>query len=380
MDIHQQFPLDPGVMHLNHAGVAPWPRVTAEAIARFTQENLHLGSRHYLRWLDIEAQLRQRLARLINAESADEVALVKNTSEGLSIVAYGLPWRGAENVVIAREEFPSNRIVWESLTDRFGVEVRHVDLRGAPTPEDALIRHIDASTRLLSVSSVQYASGLRMDLARLGHYCAAHGVLFCVDAIQSIGAFPFDARAIHADFVVADGHKWMLAPEGLALFYCPERHLHRLQLNQYGWHMVAHPGDFERPEWQPAASARRFECGSPNSLGTHALHASLGLLLEVGMEHTAREITRHVDYLGRGLRGMGLELLSPSQPGRRAGILTFRHPQLDNQAVYRELQRLGVLCAFRGGGIRFSPHFYTPPQVLDGALSAVREALRTLGA
>jgi len=374
MDLDEQFPLDPGVLHLNHAGVGPWPRVAAAAVSRFTQENLHLGSRHYLRWLAIETQLRERLARLIHAESGDEIALLKNTSEGLSIIAYGLPWRAGDNVVLARDEFPSNRIVWESLSGRFGVEVRLVDLGDAATPEDALIGRMDASTRLLSVSSVQYATGLRMDLARLGRHCANRGILFCVDAIQSVGAFPFDVRALHADFVVADGHKWMLAPEGVALFYCPERHLDRLQLTQYGWHMVAHPGDFDRPGWEPAHSARRFECGSPNSLGIHALHASLGLLLEVGMEHTAREIARRVDYLSQGLEGMGLELLSPSQPGRRAGILTFRHPRLDNEAIYQALQRRGVLCALRGGGIRFSPHFYTPLRVLDGALKAVRQA------
>lgn len=375
MDLDNQFPLNPAILHLNHAGVAPWPRVTTEAIVRFSEENLHFGSRHYRRWLDIEAELRRRLAQLINAETSDEIALLKNTSEALSTIAYGLEWQAGDSVVIARDEFPSNRIVWESLEGRFGVQVRKADLNTATAPEDALIELTDNSTRLISVSSVQYATGLRMDLQRLGAHCADNGILFCLDAIQSIGALPFDVRAIQADFVVADGHKWMLAPEGVALFYCPARHLERLRLNQYGWHMVERQGDFDRPDWGPAPSARRFECGSPNSLGIHALHASVGLLLEVGMEETARRISERLTYLIDRLEEMGLEVISPRETERRAGIVTFRHPDLDNELIYHVLQNRGVLCAFRAGGVRFSPHFYTPRRTLDDALAALADTI-----
>jgi cysteine desulfurase/selenocysteine lyase len=216
---HPEFPQREDLIYLNHAAVSPWPLRTAETVKRFAEENVREGSRHYPEWLQVEQRLRERLARIINAQSADDIALLKNTSEALSVVAYGLDWRPGDNVVITNQEFPSNRIVWESL-QRFGVELRAADLSHGETAEDAMMALADERTRLVAVSSVQYGTGLRMDLPRLGGFCRAHRILFCVDAIQSVGALRFDVQAMQADFVAADGHKWMLGPEGLALFYC----------------------------------------------------------------------------------------------------------------------------------------------------------------
>ncbi len=242
--MHPEFPLASDIVHLNHAGVAPWPRRTIDAIAQFAQENMHYGSRHYERWLETEARLRDQLRWLINAQSSDDIALLKNTSEALSMVAYGIDWQPGDNVVTNLQELPSNRIVWESLRERFGIEVRLADLTTSEIPEDALLALVDDHTRLLSVSSVQYANGLRMDLSRIGKTCRAHGTLLCVDAIQSLGAGPFDLQGCKADFVMADGHKWMLGPEGVALFYCRPERREQLRLTQYGWHMVQHYNDY----------------------------------------------------------------------------------------------------------------------------------------
>ena len=176
------------------------------------------------------------LAQLIHAPRADDIALLKNTSEALSVVAHGLAWQAGDNVVISDQEFTSNRIVWESLKSQ-GVEIRRVKL-DFNQPEQLLIEQMDDRTRLLSISAVQYASGLRMDLHTLGQACKPKNIIFVVDAIQQIGGFQLDCQAIEADFVVSDGHKWMLGPEGLALVNCREQLLTRLKLNQYGWHMV----------------------------------------------------------------------------------------------------------------------------------------------
>lgn len=373
-----EFPLSEDIVHLNHAGVAPWPRRTVEAVTRFAHENMTVGSLYYPRWLAVEAALREALCRLINADSPQDIALLKSTSEALSVVAYGIPWHAGEHIVIPRGEFPSNRIPWESLQRRFGVTVRQVALSGAASPELALIGQLDAHTRLLAVSSVQYDTGLRLDLPRLGEACRERGILLCVDAIQSLGAIPFDVRAAQADFVVADGHKWMLGPEGVALFYCHPRHRETLRLQQFGWHMVRHAGDFERLDWEPAQDARRFECGSPNSLGVHALHASLGLLLERGLEEISRQIRGKIEYLADGLDQMGLEIITPADPRRRAGIITFRHPHKDHHKIHARLQERGLLCAHRAGGIRFSPHFYTPRRVLDRALELLSQTLESV--
>lgn len=366
--MHPEFPLEPGLIHLNHAAVGPWPRRTAEAVHRFAEANLRAGSRDYPAWTREETRLRGLLARLINAPSPEDIALLKNTSEALSVVAYGLDWVRGDNVVFPREEFPSNRLVWESLEPRFGVEARRVDLAGAVDPEAALIEAMDANTRLLSVSAVQYASGLRLDLERLGAACRKRDVLFCVDAIQQLGALPFDAQACHADFVAADGHKWMLGPEGLAVFYVRAGIRDWLKLNQFGWHMVEALGDYDRTDWEPAASARRFECGSPNMLAIHALAASLDLLLGTGLENIAESISGKISYLIDSLESKGFDILTPKAAARRAGILTFRRPGQDMAALHQRLMAAGVLCAHRGGGVRFSPHFYTPQADLDAAL------------
>ncbi len=369
MNLAAEFDLAPGLFYLNHAAVAPWPRRTAQAVARFAAENAREGARHYPRWLQVERRLRERLARLIGAQVPD-VALLKNTSEAISVVAFGFPWRAGDNLVLATEEFPSNRIAWQALA-RLGVQCRVAQLTGASDPEQSLLDLIDSRTRLLTVSSVQYGNGLRMDLERLGAACRARGVALCVDAIQSLGALAFDVDAVQADFVMADGHKWMLGPEGLALLWVRPEWRERLTLYQYGWHMTRQAGDFDATEWQPADDARRFECGSPNLLGAHGLEASLSLLEEYGLQGVQADLLERSAYLiERISAAAGLELLSDPRAERRSGIVTFRRRDLDNAQLHRRLTDAGVVCAQRGGGVRLSPHFYTPLPALEQALDA----------
>ncbi|HKQ30169.1 MAG TPA: aminotransferase class V-fold PLP-dependent enzyme [Burkholderiales bacterium] len=363
--LRDEFPVVENCIYLNHAAVGPWPKRSRDAAARFAAENVSEGARHYPRWLETERQLRGQLQALIRAPSPDDIALLKNTSEALSFVASGFPWRDGDNVVISDEEFPSNRIVWESLRGR-GIDVREVHLAGLDDPEQALIEAIDARTRLLSISSVQYASGLRLDLVRLGQACRERGLAFCVDAIQSVGALSIDVQAAHIDFLMADAHKWMLGPEGVALFYCRPEWRERLALSEYGWHMIEDAGNYSRRDWEPAKSARRFECGSPNMLGIHALSASLSLLQEIGIETVERRVLERARYLMSVLAECSsVEVLTPSAPNRHAGIVTFRMAGVDPQHLHRYLDQQNIVCAPRGGGIRFSPHFYVPLQQLE---------------
>lgn len=373
-DLASEFPLDPDLCYLNHAGVSPWPRRAQEAVARFAAENVQLGSERYLQWLEVEERLRERLARLIGAGSPRDIALAKNTSEALSVIACGLPWQAGDNIVGVAQEFPSNRMPWESLAER-GVTFRALDIHASETPELDLESLCDERTRLVAVSWIQYARGRRLDLAQLGAFCRNRGILLCVDAIQGLGALPFDLSETQADFVVADGHKWMLGPEGLALLYVRPALYGQLRLQQFGWHMVQHRGDFERIDWAPASDARRFECGSPNLLGAHALEASLSLLEEVGIARVRDELEARVCHLIERIDRAGLELLSPRDPELRAGIVTFRAPGADHAALYRALSERRVVCIPRGGGIRFSPHFYTPIQVLDRGMDIVCDLL-----
>lgn len=366
MDLASEFPLDEDLCYLNHAAVAPWPRRARDAVIAFATENAAQGARNYPRWMEKNNHLKSQIADLINAESADEIALVKNTSEGLSFVANGIDWAAGDEIVISDEEFPSNRVVWEALAPR-GVKVVKVPLRDeGRSPEQALIDACGPRTRLLAISAVQYASGLRMDLEALGHFTRDRGILFCVDAIQRIGAEPFDVQAIAADFAIADGHKWMLGPEGLGLFYIRRSRMDEVSISEYGWNMLADAGNYDAKTWAPAASARRYECGSPNVLGACALSESLALLQDFGMPEVSRNLIRNssqiIDFIDNS---EAYELLSPREPGRYLGITVGRRVDGDDDGLFAWLKARGVVCARRGGGIRFSPHFYTPQRTLD---------------
>ncbi|WP_268797226.1 aminotransferase class V-fold PLP-dependent enzyme [Pseudomonas huanghezhanensis] len=365
-----EFAQAPGLRYLNHAAVGPWPKRAADAVASFAQENVLLGARDYPEWMKVEQRLRERLMRLLNAPSTDDIALVKNTSEALSFVAFGLDWREGDQIVISDEEFPSNRVVWEALKPQ-GVEVIQVSM-ASEDPEQALLQACGPRTRLLSISAVQFATGIRLDLDRLGHGCKQRGVLFCVDAIQQLGALPFDVQASQCDFAMADGHKWMCGPEGLGVFYCRAALRPQLKLSEFGWHMLEHMGDYSRREWQPASSARRFECGSPNTLGAMALDASLSLLEEVGMQRVGEALAERVLWLEEGLSTIaGVRLHTARDPQRRAGILSFSIDSMPATQAWPLLMQQQVVCLPRGPGIRFSPHFYTHSQVIEESLQAV---------
>jgi selenocysteine lyase/cysteine desulfurase len=368
------FTLDPSMIYLNHAAVAPWPQQSIKEVIAFAQENGTWGSHNYPQWLEKEDSLRRLLAQLINAPSPEDIALLKSTSEGLSFIAYGLDWRAGDNIVSILQEFPSNRIVWESLHNQ-GVDLRLLDLTQSADPEQDLIALCDERTRLLSISSVQYASGRKMRLDVVGDFCHSEGILYLIDAIQSLGATPFDVERYRADVVVADGHKWMLGPEGLALFYCRQSLREHLKLNEYGWHMVEAVGEFDRFDWQPASSSRRFECGSPNMLGVQALHASLSLLINQGIESVANSIHKLTQCIIDHVDELDFQLLTPRAPEQRAGIVTFSLPEQDNKIIYQSLMNYNVMCAHRGGGIRFSPHYYITEAQISEAFRRLQELL-----
>lgn len=368
-----EFPLEPDLCYLNHAAVSPWPRRTAESVQRFAFENMTRGAQRYPGWMAVEQRLRERLAWLLNAPSPDDIALVKNTSEGLSFVAAGIDWAAGDRIIGIADDFPSNRVVWESLADQ-GVLFDSVDTNAAVDPEQALIEQITTDTRLMAVSSVHFATGVRLDLARLSAACRAAGVLLCVDAIQSLGAVEFDLQKVPADFVVADGHKWMLAPEGLGVFYVNPAIRDRLRLTQFGWAMRENPADYAPGSWEIARSARRFECGSPNMLGIHGLEASLSLLQEVGFERIENMLQANIDYLIELLSAIPrVQITTDLQRKRRSGILSFQVDGIHTDQLYQALMEQQVVCASRGGAIRFSPHFHTRREALEQAIGRLKD-------
>lgn len=373
--LRQQFPSRDHGLYFNHAAIAPWPVCAAESVCQFARENAQQGPAHYAQWIALEQSLRECLAELIGAASKQDIALLKNTTEGICTVAWGLDWQAGDNVVLPQGEFSSNRLPWLAQRER-GVEVREIDIRTAVSAESALIAAMDENTRLLAVSSVQWSDGFRLDLPALGTACHARGVLFFVDAIQQLGALRLDVSSCHISFLAADAHKWLLGPEGIAVFYSHEEARSQLRLQQQGWHMFDNPWGFGRQDWTPSAAARRFEAGSPNSLGQVAFKASLQLLLATGLEWIERRVQDNTALMLQHLQAMpGIRLLSHPEPMRRSGIVTFRPAETSAVLVQRALARHHVSCAVRDQAIRLSPHFYQGPEDIDEVFRIIRQVL-----
>ena len=373
-----EFPILRHGLYANHAAIAPWPLAAANAVRAFALENAETGAEKYAQWLRRENSLREHLARLVNAASPGDIALLKNTTEGICTVANGIDWKKGDNLVLPANEFPSNRLPWLALR-RLGVEVREVDIRATNEPEKALLERVDGRTRLLAVSAVQWTDGLRLRLKTLGPFCRNNGVLFFVDAIQQLGALQLDVQGCAIDFLAADGHKWLLSPEGIAVFYCREEVRGQLRLSQQGWHMVDDPYRFAREDWQPGITAGRFEAGSPNMLGQVAMHASLGVLHGVGMPHVEALIVANTRELFAGLAAIpGVRLLRPFDAERVSGIVSFMPPQTDLASFYQALKNRGLTSSIRDGGIRLSPHFYQAGKPLREMLDLIELTIKNL--
>jgi len=343
--------------YFNHAAITPWPECTTAAVKAFAEENGLHGPEHYKHWISRENDLRNNLARLLNASSSTDIALMKNTSEGISTVAFGLDWQAGDNLVLPCDEFSSNRLPWLAQADR-GVEIRQVDIRQAENAEAALCDAMDDRTRLLAVSAVQWTDGFRLDLQALGNFCQQHRVLFFVDAIQQLGALQLDVAAAHIDFLAADAHKWLLGPEGIAVFYSSAAARKQLRLLQMGWHMLENHWAFGS-DTAPTSTARRFEAGSPNSLGQVAMLSSLQLLQSVGMPQVEQKVLANTAFLLQGLQYIkGVEITSRQEPIRRSGIVSFRPAEQPVKKLYDQLQGSGFRCSLRNEAIRLSPHFY----------------------
>lgn len=368
-EIRTRFPVTRNWIYMNHAGIAPISQSVYRAMEGMLQDLTRNGMVNLPEWDEVCAQTRESAARLIGAD-ASEIAFVKNTSEGILMVANGLAWRQGDNVVIPDRGFPANVYPWLNLRS-LGVEVRRVPEVDGRIPLKDLLTAVDDRTRVLSVSSVEFASGFRHDLREIGRFCSARGVLFFVDVIQSLGVLSLDVTDAKIDFVSADAHKWLLGPEGIGLFYCSSRARQHLRVVNLGWANVVEPRDFLSYDTTLLPDAQRFECGTLNTVGIHGLRAALDLLHRVGIDSIEARVLSLTDQLCAGLEKKGYGVVSSRAPGDKSGIVSFRHSRIATDAVYRMLSDARVVCAVRGGHVRLSPHFYNTEEEIDRVLDAI---------
>ncbi|QEG42363.1 aminotransferase class V-fold PLP-dependent enzyme [Roseimaritima ulvae] len=374
-----QMPVCDSWAYFDHAAVAPLPGPTADRIHDFARQAATRGDVDWLQWSGEVEQLRASAAGWLGAQS-EEIAMIPNTSYGINIVAEGLDWQAGDNVVLPAGEFPSNLFPWLQQRDR-GIEVRIVGEEQDPPDLERIAGAIDARTRLVAASWVGYANGYRLDVDRLVDLAHRRGALVFLDAIQGLGVFPLDLARTRVDFMAADGHKWMLGPEGAGVAFVRHEHLSRLRCRTIGWNSVKNAHLFGGAEFNLRDSAARYEAGSANMVGLLAMHRSLKLFWDVIAEHGPEAIGERVlelvEQADAALSAAGAQTRLPAQAENRSGILSFTIPDVDPAAFRKQALQAGVVVSCRGGGVRASIHAYNNAADIEKLANEVRTAIRS---
>lgn len=368
--VRDSFPITLESAYFNVAATAPLCAPVVQAIERYTDGVAREGAGRYTEWCSVANATRELAARLLAVEM-DEIALIRNTSEGMNIVANGLRLGPGDSVLLVHGDFPANVHPWLRCRED-GAEVRFVrpDRMNRIDPEQ-IVSACDDTTRIVSVSWVSFSNGFRMDLAGLGRALRQRGILLFVDAIQGLGVLPVRNLREHADFVSADAHKWLLAPEGIGLFWVRREVLERLEMTFVSWLSMENPFENDRYEGPLLPDARRFEYATPNTIGIHALHAALKLILDVGLEAIEQHALRLTDRLAQGLEQRGYLVTSPRGEAERSGIIAFQKDGTSSRELCAILRDRGVVTAHRAGGVRASAHLYNDDADVDRLLEAL---------
>ena len=370
-ELRALFPITGRALYFNHAAVSPPPSTSVRAVEAQLKDVHENGSINFRDWLAVKEQARELLAKLLGARP-EQVAFVRNTSDALSSVANGLSWRKGDNIVTFSREFPSNIYPWLRVRDAFGVEVRMCEERGGRIDFGELSSLIDRNTRVVAISHVQYASGFRMDLERLGRLTRRHDALFVVDVIQALGVVPTDVEAEFIDVAAGAGHKWLLSPEGVGYLYLSERARERIQPTLVGWISVPNPDDYFNFEQGWNRGALAWETGTGPAALLYGFKASLELLTRFGVQNVANYLEELTDDLCERLKAKRYEVVSSRAPGEKSQIVCVRHLDgLSATQLYHELSMQKIITAPRAGRLRIAPHFYNTPAEVEAFVNAL---------
>ena len=365
------FPVTERAIYLNHAAVSAPPTPTINAIQSQLADVSENGSVNFRKWLAVRENARRLIAGMLGARP-EQVAFVRNTSDALSTVANGLNWHPGDNLVTFRHEFPSNLYPWLRVRDALGVDVRVCEERNGRVDMDELIRLIDDKTRIVAISQIQYASGFRADLERIGRVARAHDALLVVDVIQALGVVPLDVQAELVDVAAGACHKWLLTPEGVGFLYLSARARERIQPTLVGWTSVPNPDDYGNYEqgWNQGTLA--WETGTGPVALIHGLEASLKLLNEVGVSRIQAYLETLTDHLCEQLRNTDYQVVSSRLAGEKSQIVCIRNSAgLSSMDLFAHLKKKNIITAPRGDRLRISPHFYNTIEEIDELVNAL---------
>lgn len=370
-ELRALFPITKNTVYLNHAAVSPPPTTTIEAVEAQLHDVVQNGSLHYRSWVAVKERARSLAAGMIGARP-EQIAFMRNTSDGISTVANGLGWKPGENIVTFRGEFPSNIYPWLRLREVFGVEVRMCEERDGRIDLAELIGLIDEKTKVVAISQVQYSSGFRTDLERLGRAARKFDALLVVDVIQAMGVIPIDVEAELIDVAAGACHKWLLTPEGIGVLYLSDRVRERIQPTLVGWVSVMDPEDYGNFEQDWKQDALAWETGTAATALIHGLEASLRLLTETGIERIESYLNDVTNFLCERLKGRDYEIVSSRREGEQSQIVCVRHKGGQSPgALYKHLKQQGIFTAPRGDRLRIAPHFYNVIDEMDILVNAL---------
>jgi selenocysteine lyase/cysteine desulfurase len=369
--IRALFPVLEKYAYLNSAAVAPLPTVAVEAVNRQLRDVSENGSVNYPEWIRTKNRARDLVASMLKVRS-EQIAFMRNTSDGFSTVANGLDWAEGENIVTFEHEFPANFYAWRRIRDIFGIELRLCPERNGRIDLDEFIALIDSNTRLVSISAVQFSSGYKADLERIGKAAREAGALFAVDIIQAFGTTPFDLEAQYVDIAAGASHKWLCAPEGCGILYLSDRARERIEPTLVGWISVDEPWDFDDYEQQWKPNALAWETGTGSISLFYGLEESLKLLGEIGAEQIGSYLEELSDYLCELLAGKDYEMISSRAHGEKSQIVCIRHRgNLSSNEVAERLQNENIIVSPRGDRVRIAPHFFNNREDIGRLIEAM---------
>ena len=370
----REFPVCERQIFLAHAAVTTLPRRVVDAEHAFATE----CSQHESDYPAIGKRIRatrEIAAQLLPGAQADEISLQGPTALGLSLIAAGLDWRPGDEVVYHADCYPANVYPWLELQRR---GVRAVPLQTTRYGEvmlEAVVAALTPRTRLVALASAHFLTGFRIDTDGIGRLLHERGILFSLDAIQTVGAFPTPVE--HVDFLSADAHKWMLGPLAIGIVMVKRTHFERVRPILLGAANVLCPDFIAQPEIVLRDSAERYEPGVLNTGPLFGMRAALELLLEVGIDTIAARILALKQRLLHGLAPLGFEAIAPVTGPHASGLLTLRHPSRDLPSLYAALKQANIVPSMRRdraghGYLRFSPHFYHTEDEIDRVIERIQ--------
>lgn len=357
-EIRSLFPAAQKYTYLNSAAIAPLPTVTVKAVTSQLEDASNNGSINMENWCATKNRARRLVSEMLGVRS-EEIAFMRNTSDGFSSVAAGMNWQRGDNIVTFSREFPTNFYPWRMLRDKFGVQIRSCSEKNGRIELDEFLSLIDENTRLVTISAVQYSSGFRTDLERIGKAARKMDALFAVDIIQAFGVLPFDLPAQFVDIAAGASYKWLCSPEGCGIFYLGERAFERVKPKCAGWQSVEKPWDFDDLEQNFKSSSLVWETGMCGSALFYGLEQSLKLLHRTGAQKIASFLEKLTDFLCEIMPTDRYEIVSSRAKNEKSQIVSIESRYgLSSCQVAERLRRENIIVSSRGNRIRIAPHFF----------------------